>query len=848
MSNIKANFRTGSLKVNFSGSSISYPTIEESDGSPSVANVSKLVFSDATVTDNGDGSVTIDTSIPSTIEHNTLTGLQGGAANEYYHLTGSQHSEITTFFGSTDITGAQAETLTDGSNADSLHTHTASGVSDFSEAVDDRISNLIQDGTGISWTYNDSSNTLTGNVSLSPFSTTNLTEGTNLYYTDERSQDAIGSILSNEFDYNDSTPSISLDYANISHTNLQDIGANTHAQIDTALTRLANTSGTNTGDQDLSPYQLLSGKGQADGYASLDGSGTVPSAQLPSYVDDVLEYANFASFPVAGETGKIYIDLSTNKTYRWSGSAYVELADDTAIWGQISGTLSNQTDLQNALDSKFDTADFSSTFDSNLATKTTDNLTEGTNLYYTDERSQDAIGSILSNEFTYNDVAPSIALNYSNISHTSLQDIGTNTHAQIDTHIGDGTIHYNQASITITASQVSDFDVEVSNNTDVSANTSARHVAVTVTDSSEIDFTLTGQDITASLIAGSVDESKLDASVNASLDLADSSTQPGDNISTLTNDSGFLSSVDLTSDVTGILPVSNGGTGSANATNARTNLGVAIGSDVQAWDSHLDTIAGLTPASSLIIGDGLGDWTITTPANFITDNNILTTSNTKTISNKSISLTNNTITGTKAEFDTALSDGDFAYSGGAFHDGFSDFVANEHIDHTSITLTAGDGLSGGGDISANRNFSVNVDNSTIEIATDTLQIKANGINDTHIDFGTGANQVSAIDIPIADSGAIITATEVGGALQENRTAIDLNTTHRTSDGTDHAYIDQDVTIAASPTFGGETLTASSGDVWQKIWSTSGTKAGINFSERQNGRQRSGDSVSCLRLR
>lgn len=80
---------------------------------------------------------------------------------------------------------------------------------------------------------------------------------------------------------------------------------------------------------------------------------------------------------------------------------------------------------------------------------------------------------------------------------------------------------------TQTASTISDFDTEVSNNTDVAANTAARHAAVTVTDSAEIDFTLTGQNITASLVAGSIDETKLDASVNASLDLADSASQPG---------------------------------------------------------------------------------------------------------------------------------------------------------------------------------------------------------------------------------------------------------------------------------------------------------------------------------
>jgi hypothetical protein len=69
--------------------------------------------------------------------------------------------------------------------------------------------------------------------------------------------------------------------------------------------------------------QLASQKGVANGLASLDSGGKVPSAQLPSYVDDVLEYANLAAFPGTGETGKIYVATDTNLSYRWSGSAYV---------------------------------------------------------------------------------------------------------------------------------------------------------------------------------------------------------------------------------------------------------------------------------------------------------------------------------------------------------------------------------------------------------------------------------------------------------------------------------------------------------------------------------------------
>jgi hypothetical protein len=94
-------------------------------------------------------------------------------------------------------------------------------------------------------------------------------------------------------------------------------------------------------------------KGIANGYASLDGGGLVPSTQLPSYVDDVLEFANLAALPATGETGKIYVALDTNKIYRWSGATYIEVSPTVGtIWGGITGTLSNQTDLQSALNAK----------------------------------------------------------------------------------------------------------------------------------------------------------------------------------------------------------------------------------------------------------------------------------------------------------------------------------------------------------------------------------------------------------------------------------------------------------------------------------------------------------------
>lgn len=78
-------------------------------------------------------------------------------------------------------------------------------------------------------------------------------------------------------------------------------------------------------------------KGAASGVAELDSNGKVPSTQLPSYVDDVLEYSAKSSFPTTGETGKIYVDTSTNLTYRWSGTAYVEISPSLAL-GETSST------------------------------------------------------------------------------------------------------------------------------------------------------------------------------------------------------------------------------------------------------------------------------------------------------------------------------------------------------------------------------------------------------------------------------------------------------------------------------------------------------------------------------
>ena len=125
-------------------------------------------------------------------------------------------------------------------------------------------------------------------------------------------------------------------------------------------------------------------KGAVNGYASLDAGGKVPSAQLPSYVDDVLEYANLAGFPVTGETAKIYVALDTNKVYRWSGSAYVEISASPG---------------------------------------STDAVTEGTtNLYFTNARARAAIS--MTNNGTFGGATYNNATGVINVPNYSLAGLG----------------------------------------------------------------------------------------------------------------------------------------------------------------------------------------------------------------------------------------------------------------------------------------------------------------------------------------------------------------------------------------------------------------------------------------
>ena len=95
--------------------------------------------------------------------------------------------------------------------------------------------------------------------------------------------------------------------------------------------------GDKNGNDITSTYMLANLRGAANGVCPLGSDSKIPNAYLPSYVDDVLEYASYSNFPTTGEAGKIYVAKDTNKTYRWSGTQYTEISASIAL-GETTGT------------------------------------------------------------------------------------------------------------------------------------------------------------------------------------------------------------------------------------------------------------------------------------------------------------------------------------------------------------------------------------------------------------------------------------------------------------------------------------------------------------------------------
>ena len=156
-----------------------------------------------------------------------------------------------------------------------------------------------------------------------------------------------------------------------------------------------------------SDFLPTSARGAVSGVASLDESGRVPAAQLPSYVDDVLEYATVSAFPAQGEAGKIYVATQTNLTYRWSGTGYVEISPSLALGGTSSTAFPGdrgvtlETKVSNILDgglkvAKAESAD--TALEANHAT-TADTATQATNADTATRATQDGNGANIAESY-----------------------------------------------------------------------------------------------------------------------------------------------------------------------------------------------------------------------------------------------------------------------------------------------------------------------------------------------------------------------------------------------------------------------------------------------------------------
>lgn len=154
-----------------------------------------------------------------------------------------------------------------------------------------------------------------------------------------------GITLSSANAYSDSQDALVLqasnDYADLGDANTLN-SANSYSDAGNSSTLTAANTYSDAGDTDT----LNAANTYTDGQVTTINTslsnkadlvaGLVPASQLPSYVDDVLEFPNLASFPVTGESGKIYVDLSTNLTYRWGGSSYAPLDPSLALGETIS--------------------------------------------------------------------------------------------------------------------------------------------------------------------------------------------------------------------------------------------------------------------------------------------------------------------------------------------------------------------------------------------------------------------------------------------------------------------------------------------------------------------------------
>jgi len=217
--------------------------------------------------------VVYKTKSSSSVAHSDTTGIQGGKSGEHFHLEELQHSQ-----------------LTSGGNA-TIHKHdfdrdraNHTGTQDVStiSGFDNYVKSIVEIANAISKAHDP--------------------------VTVKDSDSMAFSITGQEL-------TASVKSGAIKHSEIAEIGSRTHSEIDA----------------------FMLSKGLVNGLAELDSNGKIPAGNLPGFVDDVVEYASLALFPITGASGIIYIDAGTNITYRWSGTIYSPIGSSLAL-GETSST------------------------------------------------------------------------------------------------------------------------------------------------------------------------------------------------------------------------------------------------------------------------------------------------------------------------------------------------------------------------------------------------------------------------------------------------------------------------------------------------------------------------------